>query len=156
MENIRVPKPAPEAFHKNRRVSDLLTAQVAHFQHVAEKKALAIDPEVARDVQTEGGAARFIATVTRLLHGRAAAGKGRATAIIRRREAASEAAPDAAASGTVRRIAARAATAKKTKAGSATAGKAKKAVKQAVKKAVKKAKPARAATKAKAKQRKRS
>jgi hypothetical protein len=152
METIRVPKPAPEAFHKNRRVSDLLTAQVAHFQHVAEKKALAVDPDVARDVQTEGGAARFIASVTRLLHGRAAAGKGRATAIIRRREAASEAVPDAAASGTVRRIAARAATPKKTKAGSATASKAKKAVK----KAAKKAKPARAATKAKAKQRKRS
>ena len=67
MEPIRVPGPSPAAFHKNRRVSDLLLSQIRHFQHVAEKRSLKINPEIARDVHTEGGAARYIATVTRAL-----------------------------------------------------------------------------------------
>ena len=67
MEPIRVPRPSPAAFHKNRRISDLLLWQIQHFQHVAQKKSIKIHPEVARDVHTEGGAARYIATVTRAL-----------------------------------------------------------------------------------------
>jgi hypothetical protein len=67
MEPIRVPGPSATAFHKNRRISDLLLWQVAHFQHVAKKGSLKIDPHVARDVHTEGGAARYIETVTRAL-----------------------------------------------------------------------------------------
>lgn len=123
METIRVPRPAPEAFHKNRRVSDLLLSQVEHFQHVAQKKSLKIDPEVARDVQTEGGAARFIATVTRSLRGGAAQAKGKVVGMESGRRAASEGAQDAVASGTVRRIAAQAETSKGTHAGRATASK---------------------------------
>jgi hypothetical protein len=67
MEPIRVPGPSPTAFHKNRRISDLLLSQIRHFQHVAQKRSLKIHPEIARDVLTEGGAARYIATVTRAL-----------------------------------------------------------------------------------------
>jgi hypothetical protein len=67
MEPIRVPGPSATAFHKNRRISDLLLWQVAHFQHVAKKRSLKIDPDIARDVHTEGGAARYIGTVTRAL-----------------------------------------------------------------------------------------
>src|SRR5882757_658255 len=67
MEPIRVPGPSPTAFHKNRRISDLLLSQIRHFQHVAQKRSLKIHPEIARDVHTEGGAARYIATVTRAL-----------------------------------------------------------------------------------------
>jgi hypothetical protein len=67
MEPIRVPRPSPTAFHINRRISDLLLSQIKHFQHVAQKRSLKIDPEIARDVHTEGGAARYIATVTRAL-----------------------------------------------------------------------------------------
>ena len=126
METIRVPKPAPEAFHKNRRVSDLLLSQVAHFQHVAQKQGLKIDPEVARDVHTEGGAARFIAIVTRSLRKGVAAGKGKVVAMERPRGAASEAANGTAASGTVRRIAAKAETSKPANAGEETASKPKK------------------------------
>jgi hypothetical protein len=128
METIRVPKPAPEAFHKHRRVSDLLMSQVAHFQHVAERKSLRIDPEMARDVHTEGGAARFIAAVTRALHEGAARGKGKVVPIERGRWAAS-----ADAGGTVRRIAAKAETPKKTKTESGTASRLKKTAKKAVK-----------------------
>ncbi len=67
MEPIRVPRPSSTAFHKNRRISDLLLSQIRHFQHVAEKRSLKINREVARDVHTEGGAARYIATVTQAL-----------------------------------------------------------------------------------------
>jgi hypothetical protein len=67
MEPIRVPRPSPTAFHKNRRISDLLLSQIKHFQHVAQKRSLKMDPEIARDMHTEGGAARYIATVTRAL-----------------------------------------------------------------------------------------
>jgi hypothetical protein len=67
MEPIRVPGPSPTAFHKNRRISDLLLSQIRHFQHVAEKRSLKIHREIARDVHTEGGAARYIAVVTRAL-----------------------------------------------------------------------------------------
>jgi hypothetical protein len=67
MEPIRVPGPSPTAFHKNRRISDLLLSQIRHFQHVAEKRSLKINPDIARDVHTEGGAARYIAMVTRAL-----------------------------------------------------------------------------------------
>jgi hypothetical protein len=71
MQLVRVPKPSPDAFHKNRRISDLLASQVEHFKHVATKKSLKVDLHVARDTQTEGGAARYIAAVTRALGGRA-------------------------------------------------------------------------------------
>jgi hypothetical protein len=67
MEPIRVPRPSSTAFHKNRRISDLLLWQIEHFRHVAEKRSIKVGPEVARDVHTEGGAARYIATVTRAL-----------------------------------------------------------------------------------------
>jgi hypothetical protein len=138
MEKIRVPKPPPEAFHKHRHVTDLVSSQVAHFQHVAEKNSMRIDPEVARDVHTEGGAARFIASVTRSLHKGASAEKGKVVVMERGRGAVSESMQGRAASGTVHRIAAEAETPKRTKAGSGTASKLKKSVKKAAKKSAKK------------------
>jgi hypothetical protein len=129
METIRVPKPAPDAFHKHRRVSDLVLSQVEHFRHVAEKNGLKIDPDVARDVHTEGGAARFIAAVTRSLH-RSAAGRGKVVAMDSGRRAVTKGA-----GGTVRSIAAKAETSKKTKPAGGTASKAKKAAKKTAKKA---------------------
>jgi hypothetical protein len=133
METIRVPKPAPDAFHKHRRVSDLVLSQVEHFRHVAEKKGMRIDPDFARDVHTEGGAARFIAEVTRSLH-RSAAGKGKVVAMDSPRRAGGESA-----GGTVRSIAAKAETSRVTKSAGGTASKAKKAAKKTAKKAAKKA-----------------
>jgi hypothetical protein len=155
METIRVPRPAPEAFHKNRRVSDLLLSQVEHFRHVAQKQSLKIDPEVARDVQTEGGAARFIAAVTRSLRAGAAKAKGKVVAMESGRRPASEGARDTVASGTVRRIAAQAETSKGTPAGRASASK-KTAAAAVSKSATGGKKAAKAKAKAKPKPRKRS
>lgn len=70
MDTIPVPPPPRSAYNPNRRVSDLLLSQVKHFQHVEMKRGdLGISSEIARDVYTEGGAARYIAAVTRALRG---------------------------------------------------------------------------------------
>jgi hypothetical protein len=67
MEPILVPAPPKSAFNKNRAPSDLLVSQVRHFQHVEHKSGIAIDAAMARDVQTEAGAARYILEVTRAI-----------------------------------------------------------------------------------------
>lgn len=74
MDPIVVPAPPRSAYNPNRRVSDLLFNQLKHFQHVALKRGdLGIAPDIARDIYTEAGAARYIAAVTRALRGTAAA-----------------------------------------------------------------------------------
>lgn len=72
METIMVPAPPKSAFNKNRPVSDLILHQLQHFQHVVEKHGMKIDPALERDLATEGGAARYIATVTREMRAQAA------------------------------------------------------------------------------------
>jgi hypothetical protein len=70
VDPILVPAPPRSAYNQNRRVSDLLFSQLKHFQHVAEKHgALGIPADLSRDIYTEGGAARYIAAVTRALRG---------------------------------------------------------------------------------------
>ena len=70
MDPIFVPAPPHSAYNPNRRVSDLLLSQVKHFQHVELKRGdLGIDPQIARNVYTEGGAALYIAAVTKALRG---------------------------------------------------------------------------------------
>jgi hypothetical protein len=71
VEPIVVPAPPKTAFNKNRRVSDLLLAQLKHFQHVAQKQGLHVDPALVRDIATEAGAARYIATVTKQIRAQA-------------------------------------------------------------------------------------
>lgn len=70
MEPIRVPRPPAEAFNKNRRVSDLIRAQVNHFKHVEHKlpqeQRRAI-PQHA--ITTENEAAKYIAAMTEMLRG---------------------------------------------------------------------------------------
>jgi hypothetical protein len=71
MDPVVVPAPPRSAYNQNRRVSDLLYNQLRHFQHVVLKRGdLGIDPEIARNIHTEGGAAKYIAAVTRALRGR--------------------------------------------------------------------------------------
>ena len=66
MDPVVVPAPPRSAYNQNRRVSDLLYNQLRHFQHVVLKRGdLGIDPEIARNIHTEGGAAKYIAAVTR-------------------------------------------------------------------------------------------
>jgi hypothetical protein len=70
VDPILVPAPPRSAYNQNRRVSDLLFSQLKHFQHVAQKHgALGIPADLSRDVYTEGGAALYIAAVTRALRG---------------------------------------------------------------------------------------
>jgi cation transport regulator ChaC len=106
MEPIRVPRPSPTAFHKNRRISDLLLSQIGHFQHVAQKRSLNIDPQIARDVHTEGGAARYIATVTQALQKRARSKPAKVVLVRRARRARPEKTGQVPATGVVPRIAA--------------------------------------------------
>jgi len=65
MEPIKVPAVPKTSFNKHRRVSDLLYSQLKHFQHVAQKQGIAVDPALPREIHTEGGAARYIMAVTR-------------------------------------------------------------------------------------------
>ena len=74
MEPIHVPGPPKEAFNKNRRISDLIKAQVNHFKHLEEK----LPPEVRATlpqhrIVTEDDAARYLAPMTRLFRSRVAA-----------------------------------------------------------------------------------
>lgn len=70
MDPILVPAPPRSAYNENRRVSDLLLSQLKHFQHVAQKRGtLEIPAALSRDIYTEGGAARYIAAVTKALRG---------------------------------------------------------------------------------------
>jgi hypothetical protein len=64
VEPIPVPAPPKTAFNKNRPVSDLLAAQIKHFQHVEQKRGITLDSALGRDIHTEGGAARYIASIT--------------------------------------------------------------------------------------------
>jgi len=74
VDPISVPAPPRAAYHPNRRVSDLLLSQLKHFQHVEMKRGdLGIDPGIARDIYTEGGAAKYIAAVTIALRGKTSA-----------------------------------------------------------------------------------
>ena len=74
MEPIQVLRPPAEAFNKDRRVSDLIRAQVSHFKHLEQK----LSPEQRREIPqhgitTEGEAAQYIAAMTTLLRGQPAA-----------------------------------------------------------------------------------
>jgi hypothetical protein len=81
MNVIHVPAPDAKAFQKNRRISDLLVSQLHHFQHVVRKHAIPVDAATAKDIHTEGGAARYIAAVTRAIRSRAAAPAGEEIAV---------------------------------------------------------------------------
>lgn len=60
MTVIHVPRPPADAQNTNRRLSDLLKAQLQHFRHVEER--------FISNIKTEGEAARYIRHVTQLLH----------------------------------------------------------------------------------------
>ena len=72
MNPILVPAPPRSAYNQNRRVSDLLFSQLKLFQHIELKRGdLGIPPDIARDIYTEAGAARYIAAVTKAVRGTA-------------------------------------------------------------------------------------
>ena len=74
MEPILVPGPPKEAFNKNRRISDLIRAQVNHLKHIEYKLPANVRQGIPHhEITTEDDAARYIAPMTRLLRAQAAA-----------------------------------------------------------------------------------
>jgi hypothetical protein len=68
MEPILVPGPPKEAFNKNRRVSDLIRAQVNHLKHIEAKLPANLRQGIPQHpIVTEDDAAQYIAPMTRLL-----------------------------------------------------------------------------------------
>jgi hypothetical protein len=70
---IRIPRPAPGSFNKNRRAGALLRSQVVHLQkalvkhHAEIVELLAID---MNEIRTEGEVSEYARKVTRVLHQR--------------------------------------------------------------------------------------
>jgi hypothetical protein len=70
MTAIQVPGAPKESFNKHRPISDLLLAQVKHFQHVEAKLDASLRTNFSpRDVLTENTAAQYIAQMTTILRG---------------------------------------------------------------------------------------
>jgi hypothetical protein len=71
MATIRVPGPPPEAFRKNRPISDLIKSQIKHFQHLEHKLHLTLPTKFSpHDLNTEAAASQYIAEMTAALrHG---------------------------------------------------------------------------------------
>ncbi|HUZ97058.1 MAG TPA: hypothetical protein VMU57_19315 [Edaphobacter sp.] len=74
MAIIRVPGPPPEAFRKNRPISDLIKSQIRHFQHLEQKLRLDLPTKFSpHDLTTEDAASRYIAEMTAALRDQSAA-----------------------------------------------------------------------------------
>jgi hypothetical protein len=69
VDPIVVPAPPRSSYNPDRTVSDLIVSQIKFFQHIELKRGdLGIDPRIAGNIHTEGGAAQYIAAATRALH----------------------------------------------------------------------------------------
>ena len=74
MATIRVPGPPAQAFRKQRPISDLIKAQLKHFQHLEHKLHLTLPTKFSpHDLTTEAAAAQYIAEVTAALCSHASA-----------------------------------------------------------------------------------
>jgi hypothetical protein len=72
MEPIHVPGPPKQAFNKNRRISDLIRAQVIHLKHVeASLPANFREALPQHRITTEAEAANYIASMTNLFQSQA-------------------------------------------------------------------------------------
>jgi hypothetical protein len=82
MATIRVPGPPPEAFRKNRPISDLIKSQIKHFQHLEHKLQLNLPTKFSpHDLTTEGVASQYIAEMTAALRNRTPAAQSTPTPI---------------------------------------------------------------------------
>lgn len=74
MATIRVPGPPPQAFQKNRPISDLVKSQIKHFQHLEHKLQLNLPTKFSpQALTTESTAAQYIAEITTALCNRSLA-----------------------------------------------------------------------------------
>jgi hypothetical protein len=69
MTAIQVPGPPKESFNKHRPISDLLLAQVKHFQHVEAKLDPSLCTNFSPRILTENTAAQYITQMTNILRG---------------------------------------------------------------------------------------
>lgn len=68
MHPIHVPRPPKEAYNKNRPISDLIKAQLKHFQHIEQKLLPEQRPNIPHhELTTESAAAKYIAAMTQAL-----------------------------------------------------------------------------------------
>ena len=68
MEPIQVLSTPKTAFNKNRRISDLIRAQIQHLKHLEDKLPAEMREQIPQHpIVTENDAARYIAPMTRLL-----------------------------------------------------------------------------------------
>ncbi len=68
MDPIPVPRPPKEAYNKNRPISDLIKAQIKHFQHLESKLSPGLRaPMPHHELTTESAAAAYIAHMTAAL-----------------------------------------------------------------------------------------
>ena len=68
MEPIHVLPTPSQAFNKNRRISDLIRAQVQHLKHLENKLPAEVRQQLPQHpIVTEEDAARYIGPMTRLL-----------------------------------------------------------------------------------------
>jgi hypothetical protein len=82
MATIRVPGPSPQAFRKNRPISDLVKSQIKHFQHLEHKLQLTLPTKFSsHDLTTESAAAQYIAEITTALCNRTPVGQQAPTPI---------------------------------------------------------------------------
>jgi hypothetical protein len=82
MEPIHVPPTPSQAFDKNRRISDLIRAQISHLKHLEDKMPAQLRQQLPQHpIVTEDDAARYIAPMTRLLRAQAAGGTAAPSAV---------------------------------------------------------------------------
>jgi hypothetical protein len=81
MNAIHVPAPSKDAFNKDRRVSDLIRAQVNHFKHLEYKLPAELKQGIPQHaIVSENDAAKYILAMTRFLKTRSAGAAGVASA----------------------------------------------------------------------------
>lgn len=80
LNHVRVPKPSPDSFNKNRPVSKnaLLENQVKHFHELETRLLEQLQNGIRfEDVRTEGDAAEYIRRMTAILHPHLTKGAGK-------------------------------------------------------------------------------
>jgi len=94
MDVIQVPPPPKKAFNKNRRMSDLIRAQVDHFHHLERNMPAALQSDLdPHSLVTEADAAKYIAHMTRVLLNKPAAKKASGPMLVKTGRSVKSAAP---------------------------------------------------------------
>jgi hypothetical protein len=94
MDVIQVPATPRKAFNKNRRMSDLIRAQIEHFHHLEQKMPAALQSGLDPDsLVTEADAARYVAHMTQALLNKPAPKKAAGPMLVKTGKSVKSAAP---------------------------------------------------------------